>query len=408
MDFSIRVTESEDNSLPIPKIFVIGVGGAGQNAVNHMIDSELNDVEFVCINTDKQALSNSKAKIKIQIGSKITKGLGAGANPQIGEKAAEEDQAKIREAIKDADLIFITAGMGGGTGTGAAPVIARIARDLGTLSIAVVTKPFNFEGKAKVQRAEEGIKKLRQFVDTLIVIPNDRLTQIAKSSISLFAAFSMADEILKHSVQGLAELLTKNGFINVDFQDVKTILKNQGYALLGIGEGTGENRVLEAINKSISNNLIENVAIDGAKYAIVNIECGSDFQMNEYDLIMKTVSEKMDKDSLVILGIIKNESFKDQEKIRVTLIATGFSVKEETAIAKEFTGDSNIITADDISKEEKSETNNELKEEIKVANGITERIIAFDTYEALKKQIFGDNPEIPAFLKQKRLSEKNE
>lgn len=404
MDFSIRVTESEDNSLPIPKIVVVGIGGGGQNAVNHMIDSEITDVEFIAINTDKQALAASKAKIKIQIGSKVTKGLGAGANPQIGEKAAEEDQTKIKEVLKDADLVFITAGMGGGTGTGAAPIIARITRDIGALSIAVVTKPFNFEGKAKIVRAEEGIKRLRQYVDTLIVIPNDRLTQVAKTSISLFTAFSMADDILRHSVQGLAELLTKNGFINVDFQDVKTILKNQGYALLGIGEGTGENRVLEAVNKAISNNLIENVAIDGAKYAIVNVECGSDFQMNEYDLIMKTVSEKMDKDSLVILGIIKNESFKDQEKIRVTIIATGFSNKDEQVIAKEITGEFKVIE----NKEEKEEIKEEAKEEIKVVNGITERIIAFDTYEALKKQVFGENAEIPAFLKQRRYSEKND
>lgn len=411
MDFSIRVTDSEDNSLPIPKIKVVGVGGGGQNAVNHMIDSEITDVDFISLNTDKQALVNSKAKIKIQIGSKLTKGLGAGSNPQIGEKAAEEDQAKIRDALKDADLVFITAGMGGGTGTGAAPVVARIARDLGALTIAIVTKPFSFEGKTKINKAEEGIRKLRGYVDTLIVIPNDKLTQLSKSSISLFTAFAMSDDILRHSVQGLSEILTKHGFLNVDFQDLKTVLKNQGYALLGIGEGTGENRVLEAVSKALSNNLIENVSIEGAKNAIVNVECASDFQMNEYELIMKTIAEKMDENGQVKLGIIKNESFKDQEKIRVTIIATGFSEKDEQAIAKEFTGDEKIAnvgkSSDAIGNENIKE---EKKEETHISNGtngIYERIIPINSYEEIKNQIFGDSTEIPAFLKQKKIVEKN-
>ncbi|HOV46024.1 MAG: cell division protein FtsZ [Spirochaetes bacterium] len=411
MDFSIRVTDSEDNSLPIPKIKVVGVGGGGQNAVNHMIDSEITDVDFISLNTDKQALVNSKAKIKIQIGSKLTKGLGAGSNPQIGEKAAEEDQAKIRDALKDADLVFITAGMGGGTGTGAAPVVARIARDLGALTIAIVTKPFSFEGKTKINKAEEGIRKLRGYVDTLIVIPNDKLTQLSKSSISLFTAFAMSDDILRHSVQGLSEILTKHGFLNVDFQDLKTVLKNQGYALLGIGEGTGENRVLEAVSKALSNNLIENVSIEGAKNAIVNVECASDFQMNEYELIMKTIAEKMDENGQVKLGIIKNESFKDQEKIRVTIIATGFSEKDEQAIAKEFTGDEKIAN---VGKSRDAIGNENIKEEKKEethisngTNGIYERIIPINSYEEIKNQIFGDSTEIPAFLKQKKIVEKN-
>ncbi|HQM88518.1 MAG TPA: cell division protein FtsZ [Exilispira sp.] len=411
MDFSIRVTDSEDNSLPIPKIKVVGVGGGGQNAVNHMIDSEITDVDFISLNTDKQALVNSKAKIKIQIGSKLTKGLGAGSNPQIGEKAAEEDQAKIRDALKDADLVFITAGMGGGTGTGAAPVVARIARDLGALTIAIVTKPFSFEGKTKINKAEEGIRKLRGYVDTLIVIPNDKLTQLSKSSISLFTAFAMSDDILRHSVQGLSEILTKHGFLNVDFQDLKTVLKNQGYALLGIGEGTGENRVLEAVSKALSNNLIENVSIEGAKNAIVNVECASDFQMNEYELIMKTIAEKMDENGQVKLGIIKNESFKDQEKIRVTIIATGFSEKDEQVIAKEFTGDEKIAN---VGKSRDAIGNENIKEEKKEethisngTNGIYERIIPINSYEEIKNQIFGDSTEIPAFLKQKKIVEKN-
>ncbi|HQJ40155.1 MAG TPA: cell division protein FtsZ [Exilispira sp.] len=411
MDFSIRVTDSEDNSLPIPKIKVVGVGGGGQNAVNHMIDSEITDVDFISLNTDKQALVNSKAKIKIQIGSKLTKGLGAGSNPQIGEKAAEEDQAKVRDALKDADLVFITAGMGGGTGTGAAPVVARIARDLGALTIAIVTKPFSFEGKTKISKAEEGIRKLRGYVDTLIVIPNDKLTQLSKSSISLFTAFAMSDDILRHSVQGLSEILTKHGFLNVDFQDLKTVLKNQGYALLGIGEGTGENRVLEAVSKALSNNLIENVSIEGAKNAIVNVECASDFQMNEYELIMKTIAEKMDENGQVKLGIIKNEAFKDQEKIRVTIIATGFSEKDEQVIAKEFTGDEKIANAGKSNDANCNENvKEEKKEEIHISNGATgiyERIIPISSYEEIKNQIFGDSTEIPAFLKQKKIVEKN-
>lgn len=334
-NFNINVNDAEDLNYPIPIIKVVGVGGAGQNAVNHMIKENLEDVVFIAINTDKQALSNSKAPIKIQIGTKVTKGLGAGANPELGEKAAEEDQAKIREALKGADLVFITAGMGGGTGTGAAPVVARIAKDLGCLTVAVVTKPFKHEGKRKAEKAEEGIRKLRSFVDTLIVIPNDRISELTRASITFFNAFALADDILRHSVQGLSDLLTKHGYINVDFQDVKTVMKDAGYALMGIGEGTGENRVVEAVTNAITNNLIENATLDGAKSAIVNIECGDDFQMTEYNEAMSMVAQRMDPDAIIIPGVIRNEKFKEKEKIRITIIATGFNSKKEEIISQE-------------------------------------------------------------------------
>lgn len=380
-EFSINVEEIEDNSLPIPKIKVVGVGGAGQNAVNHMIDANLSDVEFIAINTDKQALLTSKAHHKIQIGAKITKGLGAGANPEIGEKAAEEDQAKIRDQIKGADLVFITAGMGGGTGTGAAPVVARVARDLGCLTIAVVTKPFKHEGRNKIKKSEEGIKKLRQYVDTLIVIPNDRIGEITRTSISLFNAFAMADEILKHSVQGLADLLTKHGYINVDFQDVKTVMKNSGYALMGIGEGNGENRVMEAVTNAISNNLIENATIDGAKSAIVNIECGDDFQMTEYNEVMNIISQKMADDAIIIPGVIYNNDFKEKEMVRITIIATGFTERKEEAISKEIEGESF-----------KSDKKNEIKKD--------QKIIPYNVFQDLKNSSNIDD-DIPSFLKRK-------
>ncbi len=390
-NYNISVSEVEDNSLPIPRIKVVGVGGAGQNAVNHMIDEHLSDVEFIAINTDKQALINSKAQHKIQIGNKVTKGLGAGANPEVGEKAAEEDHAKIREVLKGADLVFVTAGMGGGTGTGAAPVVAKIARDLGCLTIAVVTKPFNHEGNKKIRKSQEGIKKLRQFVDTLIVIPNDRIGELTRTSISLFNAFAMADEILKHSVQGLSDLLTKHGYINVDYQDVKTVMKSAGYALMGIGEGAGENRVVEAVTNAITNNLIENATVDGAKAAIVNIECGFDFQMNEYNEVMNTIAKKMDGEAIIIPGVIQNEDFKEKEKIRITIIATGFDEKKEKVISKELEG--SLSKKNSLNSGKVADVEND------------SNVIPYSTFEKLKSTVNFDNDDIPSLLKNKKLKE---
>ncbi|MCX8057832.1 MAG: cell division protein FtsZ [Spirochaetes bacterium] len=378
-NFNINVDIPEDLNYPIPVIKVVGVGGAGQNAVNHMIKENLEDVTFIAINTDKQALSNSKAQIKIQIGTKVTKGLGAGANPELGEKAAEEDQNKIREALKGADLVFITAGMGGGTGTGAAPVVAKIAKEIGCLTVAVVTKPFKHEGKKKIEKAEEGIRKLRSFVDTLIVIPNDRISELTRASITFFNAFALADDILRHSVQGLSDLLTKHGYINVDFQDVKTVMKDSGYALMGIGEGTGENRVVEAVTNAITNNLIENATLDGAKSAIVNIECGDDFQMTEYNEAMNMVAQRMDPDAIIIPGVIRNEKFKEKEKIRITIIATGFSTQKEEIISQE-------ILKDNVKKVVNSNTN----------------IFPYNHVEFLKGVNIGED-DIPSFIKNKAI-----
>jgi|YNPMSStandDraft_1061717.scaffolds.fasta_scaffold00634_4 cell division protein FtsZ len=378
-NFNINVNDAEDLSYPIPIIKVVGVGGAGQNAVNHMIDGNLEDVTFIAINTDKQALSNSKAKVKIQIGTKVTKGLGAGANPELGEKAAEEDQIKIKEALKGSDLVFITAGMGGGTGTGAAPIVAKISKEIGALTVAVVTKPFKHEGKRKIEKAEEGIKKLRQYVDTLIVIPNDRIGELTRASITFFNAFAIADDILRHSVQGLADLLTKHGYINVDFQDVKTVMKDSGYALMGIGEGTGENRVVEAVTNAITNNLIENATLDGAKSAIVNIECGDDFQMTEYNEVMNMIAQKMDPDAFIIPGVIRNDKFKEKEKIRVTIIATGFSSQKEAQISKEL-----------------------LKEDVRKAVNSRENFIPYSEFETIKGLKL-DIEDVPSIIRNKTL-----
>lgn len=378
-NFNINVNDAEDLSYPIPIIKVVGVGGAGQNAVNHMIDGNLEDVTFIAINTDKQALSNSKAKVKIQIGTKVTKGLGAGANPELGEKAAEEDQIKIKEALKGSDLVFITAGMGGGTGTGAAPIVAKISKEIGALTVAVVTKPFKHEGKRKIEKAEEGIKKLRQYVDTLIVIPNDRIGELTRASITFFNAFAIADDILRHSVQGLADLLTKHGYINVDFQDVKTVMKDSGYALMGIGEGTGENRVVEAVTNAITNNLIENATLDGAKSAIVNIECGDDFQMTEYNEVMNMIAQKMDPDAFIIPGVIRNDKFKEKEKIRVTIVATGFSSQKEAQISKEL-----------------------LKEDVRKAVNSRENFIPYSEFETIKGLKL-DIEDVPSIIRNKTL-----
>jgi cell division protein FtsZ len=307
-------------------IKVVGVGGGGSNAVNRMIAMGLKNVSFIAINTDQQALHGSSAETRFAIGTKLTGGLGAGGIPEVGEKAAMEDKEAIQTLLKGADMVFITAGMGGGTGTGAAPVVAHIARQAGALTVAVVTKPFDFEGKRKMQLADEGITKLRQEVDTLITIPNQHLLKIAEKRTPIREAFFMADEVLRQGVQGISDLITEPGDINIDFADVRTIMNGRGDALMGIGLGTGENRAIDAATNAINNPLLEDARVEGAKGILVNVTGGFDLCLNEYEEVMKIITANADDDALIISGTSCVESMAD--KIKVTVIATGFSTEK--------------------------------------------------------------------------------
>ncbi len=307
---------------PLVKIKVIGVGGAGNNAVNRMISQHLENVEFISINTDAQALMKSMAPHKIQIGNKLTKGLGAGADPNKGREAATEDRDRILNALKGSDMVFITAGMGGGTGTGAAPVVAEIAKETGALTVGVVSKPFKAEGQKRRNQAEEGIAKLREKVDTLITIPNDMLLKIIDRSTSLEDAFRLADDVLRQGVQGISDLITLTGVVNVDFADVQTVMKEKGDALLGVGVGTGENRTVEATQQAIHSPLLEDAYIDGAKAVLINIAGGSDLSLHETNEVMEMISKQVDPDANIIVGASIDSALKD--KVRVTVIATGF------------------------------------------------------------------------------------
>ncbi|HVO38721.1 MAG TPA: cell division protein FtsZ [Spirochaetia bacterium] len=307
-------------------IKVVGVGGGGSNAVNRMIAMGLKNVSFVAINTDQQALHSSNAETRLAIGTKLTGGLGAGGIPEIGEKAALEDQERVQTMLKGSDMVFITAGMGGGTGTGAAPIVAKVARQLGALTVAVVTKPFDFEGKRKMQLAEEGIAKLRQEVDTLITIPNQHLLKIAEKRTPIREAFFMADEVLRQGVQGISDLITEPGEINIDFADVRTIMKGKGDALMGIGIGTGDNRATDAATNAISNPLLEDARVEGAKGILVNVTGGFDFSLAEFEEVMKIITANADDDAQIIPGTSILESMND--RIRVTVIATGFTTEK--------------------------------------------------------------------------------
>lgn len=303
------------------QIKVVGVGGGGNNAVNRMITAGLRGVEFISINTDKQALFLSKANTKIQIGDKLTKGLGAGGNPEIGQKAAEESKDEISQAIKGADMVFVTAGMGGGTGTGGAPVIAKIAKEMGILTVGVVTKPFLFEGRRRMQHAEKGVENLKQTVDTLITIPNDRLLQIAEKKTSILDAFKTADEVLSQGVQGISDLIAIPGLINLDFADVKTIMLNTGLAHMGIGRGSGENKAEEAARMAIQSPLLE-TSIDGAKGVLMNITGGSDLGIFEVNQAAALIQSCADPDANIIFGAVIDDNLRDE--MIITVIATGF------------------------------------------------------------------------------------
>ena len=323
MDFTYLDNENS------AKIKVIGVGGGGGNAVNNMIDSQLNGVKFIVANTDAQALAHAKANTKIQLGEALTEGLGAGADPSVGRNAALESADLLREALSDSHMVFIAAGLGGGTGTGAAPVIAEICKELGALTVAVVTKPFKFEARKRSKQAEEGIAQLKEVADTVITIPNDRLRGLAKKNASLIEMFRMADEILHHSVKGITDLIMHPGLINLDFADVKTIMSKSGMAIMGIGISTGDNRAIEAAEKAISHPLLEDNSISGAKGVLMNITCNSELTMEEaIEASERIYNEIGDDDVEIIWGTAMDDSLEDE--MRITVIATGIGSMDES------------------------------------------------------------------------------
>ena len=332
------------------KIKVIGVGGAGGNAINNMIASNLQGVKFITANTDAQALEISQAPIRIQLGEGITEGLGAGANPQVGRDAALENEEDLREALADSHMVFITAGFGGGTGTGAAPVIAEICKDLGALTVAVVTRPFSFEGKKRSQQAERGIEALKQVVDTAITIPNDRLRGLASKKATLVEMFVKADEILLHSVKGITDLIMMPGVVNLDFADVRTTMSKAGLALMGIGISSGENRAVEAAEKAISHPLLEDIPITGARGVLMNITASSDMEFEEVAEASEYIHNEVGEEAEIFWGTSVDDNMRDE--MRVTVIATGIGQESESEelIAAPLRGKVRDITPDDLDK----------------------------------------------------------
>jgi len=349
--FGRKDTDTASDSLPTfapgigpAKIKVIGVGGGGGNAVNRMIKSGLTGVEFWLMNTDLQVLQYSTCENKLQLGPKITNGLGAGGEPQIGEKAAEEAQQEITKAIEGSDMVFVTAGMGGGTGTGAAPVVAKVAKDLGILTIAVVTKPFSFEGKRRANQAEQGLEKLRESVDALIVIPNDKLLDVVDRRVSLQESFIVVDEVLLRGVQGISDIITIPGLINVDFADVKSVMQASGSALMGIGRGTGEGRAIEAAKIAVNSQLLE-TSINGASGVIVNITGGPDMTLHEVTDATNIINDAVLDDARVIIGAVIDDNI--QGEIQITVIATGFELKSQKPVFERSEGDKASINPAD-------------------------------------------------------------
>jgi len=377
------------DSARMAKIKVIGVGGGGGNAVSSMIDSGLvNGVEFIAANTDAQVLLNNKAPTKLQIGEKLTKGLGVGGDPEIGRQAAEESIEKIKELLIDSDMVFVTAGMGGGTGTGAAPVIAQLAKEAGALTIGVVTKPFAFEGTRRMVAAEEGIEKLRESTDTLIVIPNQRLMDVIDRKMTLLEAFKVVDSVLGQGVGGIADIITTPGLVNVDFADVKTIMKDAGSALLGIGTGVGENRAQMAARAAISSPLLD-LSIEGARGVLFNIAGGNDLTMFEVDEAARIISAAADPDANVIFGAVIKSDLTDQ--VRITVIATGFdetrsrlSQMSQTSVQKPIVQG---VVSETIATGYKN--NNERDDEPPEENSGSSK----------DEDVFGEKFEIPAFLR---------
>jgi cell division protein FtsZ len=325
----INIFIDDDPPLTGARIKVIGIGGGGSNAVNRMIEAGIEGIEFLVANTDLQALKRARAPIKIQLGSRLTKGLGAGADPGVGREAALEDTDKIIEVLEGADMVFVTTGLGGGTGTGAAPIIASLATELDALTVAVVTKPFHFEGRRRMQQADQGLRELRECVDTVITIPNERLLHTVDRGVSLSDSFRVADDVLRQAVQGISDLITVPGLINLDFADVKSIMQGMGMALMGAGRATGENRAIEATQQAISSPLLEEATIQGAKGVLINITGGPDLTLFEVNAASSIIRESADDDANIIFGAVIDETLTDEMKI--TVIATGFD-KEVVAL----------------------------------------------------------------------------
>ncbi|OPJ61844.1 cell division protein FtsZ [Clostridium chromiireducens] len=371
----------ETDMQELTNIKVIGCGGGGSNAVNRMIVEGLKNVEFIAINTDKQALMLSNANQKIQIGEKLTKGLGAGANPEIGKKAAEESREEITASIKGANMVFITAGMGGGTGTGAAPIVAEIAKSMDILTVGVVTKPFPFEGKRRMRHAEMGIATLKEKVDTLVIIPNERLLNMADKKTTLLDSFKLADEVLRQGVQAISDLITITGVINADFADIKAVMLNKGLAHMGVGFGKGDNRTQDAVKQAISSPLLE-TSIDGATDVIINFTGGADLGALEVYDAADVVREAVDPDANIIVGAVIDETL--TEEIRITVIATGFE------------SENNRIGMNQIIEEPKKvQVQEPIKREPEVAVDVKEPEISSNSYEA-------DDLDIPVFLRRQK------
>ncbi len=352
----------------LARIKVIGVGGGGGNAVDRMKKAKVKDVELIVVNTDAQVLSIIEADRTVQIGAKLTAGLGAGGNPEIGRKAAEESEAELAELLEDTDMVFLTVGMGGGTGTGASPVIARLAREAGILTVAIVTKPFSFEGRLRAERAKKGIEELRQYVDTLIAIPNDRLLKVAPPDMPLVKAFELADDILRQGVQGISDLITTPGMINLDFADVEATMRNAGTALMGIGEGEGENRTRDAARNAITSPLLEG-SIEGAQKLILNITGGPDLSLEEVTEAASLVQDTLSDQADIFFGAVVREGY---DRVRITVIATGFKEHEE------------------LSKEEKIE------------RGIDDEEEMIEKVERSIRKAHSDDWDIPTFLRKRK------
>lgn len=385
----------------VARIRVIGVGGGGNNAVDRMIDAGIKSAEFVAMNTDYQALIRSKAELKIQLGAELTKGLGAGADPSIGEKAAQESIDQIKEVLQDNDLVFITAGMGGGTGTGAAPVVASIAREMGILTVAVVTKPFNFEGKKRMENAEKGIENLRQYVDTLVIIPNEKLLSVVPKGTPIVKAFQVADDVLRQGIQGISDLIVNPALINLDFNDVRTVMSDKGLAHMGIGCGEGENRTLEAVRQAVQSPLLE-TDIEGATGVIINVTGGLDISLSEVAEASKLVQDVVDSSANIIFGAGVDEELGD--KVVVTIIATGFNghtqrTPEFDIGAKLFDANAFQATAEENKKEDLNSIRAEIAAEPAPAPAREPVMAGARTGEVNSSRMDTGDKDIPEFLR---------
>lgn len=385
----------------VARIRVIGVGGGGNNAVDRMIDAGIKSAEFVAMNTDYQALIRSKAELKIQLGAELTKGLGAGADPSIGEKAAQESIDQIKEVLQDNDLVFITAGMGGGTGTGAAPVVASIAREMGILTVAVVTKPFNFEGKKRMENAEKGIENLRQYVDTLVIIPNEKLLSVVPKGTPIVKAFQVADDVLRQGIQGISDLIVNPALINLDFNDVRTVMSDKGLAHMGIGCGEGENRTLEAVRQAVQSPLLE-TDIEGATGVIINVTGGLDISLSEVAEASKLVQDVVDSSANIIFGAGVDEELGD--KVVVTIIATGFNghtqrTPEFDMGAKLFDANAFHATAEENKKEDLNSIRAEIAAEPAPAPAREPVMAGARTGEVNSSRMDTGEKDIPEFLR---------